>query len=220
MIDWLVEFPTVDRDQVVSGGRATEQNRVGPAPSQSVCPLSILPVFMFVCLSVCLLVSSASCLSVCPPAGCFGHGFSTRCGGVSSGSPSLCSLNLASSRKRRDPDVLVTENWRRLALHAGFSSLPLHLPKVLPLCPLLPQLRPMLAMTGAAVPPHHQVSHGAAVWVLGREQPDSYDAVVTDQRGVVLAAPGADCMTLLFADPRSKVIAAAHAGETGSHCVV
>lgn len=121
--------------------------------------------------------------------GCFGHGFSTRCGGVSSGSPSLCSLNLASSRKRQDPDVLVAENWRRLALHAGFSSLPLHLPKV---------------------------AHGAAVWVLGREQPDSYDAVVTDRRGVVLAAPGADCMTLLFADPRSKVIAAAHAGWRGT----
>lgn len=139
---------------------------------------------------------------------------------MSNGSPSLCSLNLVASRKRRDPDVLVAENWRRLAMYAGFSSLPLYLPKVLSHDPLLLKLNPLLAITGAAVPLHHQVAHGATVWVLGQEQPDRYDAVVTDQRGVVLAAPGADCMTLLFVDPRSKVIAAAHAGEMDSNCVV
>lgn len=37
--------------------------------------------------------------------------------------------------------------------------------------------------------------------------------MVTDQTGVVLAAPGADCMPILFADPASKVIAVAHAGK-------
>lgn len=37
--------------------------------------------------------------------------------------------------------------------------------------------------------------------------------MVTDQTGVVLAALGADCMTILFADLRSKVIAVAHAGK-------
>lgn len=59
-----------------------------------------------------------------------------------------------------------------------------------------------------------QVDHGRDVWVLGTEEPGSYDAMVTDQTGVVLAAPGADCMPILFVDPRSKVIAVAHAGET------
>lgn len=58
-----------------------------------------------------------------------------------------------------------------------------------------------------------QVSHGRDVWVLGKDEPKNYDAMVTDQTGVVLAAPGADCMTILFTDPRSKVIAVAHAGK-------
>lgn len=102
-----------------------------------------------------LSLEASNCMSVyltaCLPADCFGHGFSTRSGGVSSGIRSLCSLNLWSSRKRRDPEVMVAENWRRLALHAGFSSLTLHLPKVLPLFPVLPQLCFLLAMC-AAVP--------------------------------------------------------------------
>lgn len=58
-----------------------------------------------------------------------------------------------------------------------------------------------------------QVNHGRGVWVLGAVEPESYDAMVTDQTGVVLAAPGADCMPILFADPASKVIAVAHAGK-------
>lgn len=59
-----------------------------------------------------------------------------------------------------------------------------------------------------------QVDHGRGVWVLGTEEPRCYDAMVTDRPGVVLAAPGADCMPILFADPRSKVIAVAHAGPS------
>lgn len=59
-----------------------------------------------------------------------------------------------------------------------------------------------------------QVEHGSRVWVVGRAEPGSYDAMVTDRAGVVLAAPGADCMPILFADPRSKVIGAAHAGDS------
>lgn len=58
-----------------------------------------------------------------------------------------------------------------------------------------------------------QVNHARDVWVLGKAEPESYDAMVTDRTGVVLAAPGADCMPILFADPASKVIAVAHAGR-------
>ncbi|KAI3356120.1 hypothetical protein L3Q82_017171, partial [Scortum barcoo] len=119
---------------------------------------------------------------------CFGHGFSTRTGGVSYIS-TLSSLNLFSSSRRRDPGAVVMENRRRLALHAGFYPLPLQLVKV---------------------------NHASDVWVLGKPEPQSYDAMVTDQPGVVLAAPGADCMPILFADPVSKVIAAAHAGWKGT----
>ncbi|XP_072253835.1 purine nucleoside phosphorylase LACC1 isoform X2 [Leuresthes tenuis] len=119
---------------------------------------------------------------------CFGHGFSTRAGGVSC-IPTLSSLNLFKSSKRRDPVALVMENRRRLALHAGFHPLPLHMVKV---------------------------NHASDVWVLGKVEPESYDAMVTNQSGLVLAAPGADCMPILFADPVKKVIGAAHAGWKGT----
>ncbi|XP_034083111.1 laccase domain-containing protein 1-like [Gymnodraco acuticeps] len=119
---------------------------------------------------------------------CFGHGFSTRAGGVSS-IASLSSLNLFSSSRRRDSLSVVQENRRRLALKAGFNPRDLQLVKV---------------------------DHGSAVWVVGGAEPERYDAMVTDQRGRVLAAPGSDCMPLLFADQGSKVIGAAHAGWKGT----
>lgn len=56
------------------------------------------------------------------------------------------------------------------------------------------------------------MAHGSDVWVVGKAEPQSYDAMVTDQPGMVIAAPGADCMPILFADPVSKVVGAAHAG--------
>lgn len=58
-----------------------------------------------------------------------------------------------------------------------------------------------------------QVNHANDVWVLNKPEPECYDAMVTNQRGVVLAAPGADCMPILFADPEKKVIGVAHAGR-------
>ncbi|XP_075994809.1 purine nucleoside phosphorylase LACC1 [Genypterus blacodes] len=119
---------------------------------------------------------------------CFGHGFSARTGGVSY-IPTLSSLNLFSSCRRRDPKATVEENKRRLAVCAGFYPRPLRLVKV---------------------------AHASRVWVLGKAEPESYDAVVTNRPGVVLAAPGADCMPILFADPVSKVIGAAHAGWKGT----
>lgn len=57
-----------------------------------------------------------------------------------------------------------------------------------------------------------QVNHARDVWAVGKTEPESYDAMVTNQTGLVLAAPGADCMPILFADPVAKVIAVAHAG--------
>ena len=47
--------------------------------------------------------------------------------------------------------------------------------------------------------------HGIHVWVIGDEQPKSYDAIVTDKPGYTIAAPGADCQTLLFCDPVKMV---------------
>uniref|UniRef100_A0A4W5L1Q8 Laccase (multicopper oxidoreductase) domain containing 1 n=1 Tax=Hucho hucho TaxID=62062 RepID=A0A4W5L1Q8_9TELE len=61
------------------------------------------------------------------------------------------------------------------------------------------------------------VNHGSDVWVMGKEEePHDYDGIVTNQRGVVIAAPGADCMPLLFTDPVARVIGVAHAGWKGT----
>lgn len=59
----------------------------------------------------------------------FGHGFSTRCGGISY-IPTLSSLNLFCSSKRRDPIAMVMENRRRLAVAGGFHPKLLRLVKV------------------------------------------------------------------------------------------
>lgn len=44
--------------------------------------------------------------------------------------PTLSSMNLYVSSKRRDPEAVVMENRRRLARHAGFHPKPLRLVKV------------------------------------------------------------------------------------------
>lgn len=62
-----------------------------------------------------------------------------------------------------------------------------------------------------------RTEHGHNVWRVGREQqPAKYDALVTDLRDVTIAAAGADCIVLLFADPVAMVIGAAHAGWRGT----
>lgn len=42
------------------------------------------------------------------------------------------------------------------------------------------------------------------------------DAIVTDQEGIICATYTADCVPILFADPKNKVIGAAHAGWKGA----
>lgn len=58
-----------------------------------------------------------------------------------------------------------------------------------------------------------QTDHASDVWVIGKPEPPSYDGMVTNREGLVIAAPGADCMPLLFTDPVAKVIGVAHAGK-------
>lgn len=112
------------------------------------------------------------------PASQFNHGFATRHGGVSTYS-TLSSLNMVYSDKRRDPEINVLENRRRLALTARFEAEKFYMAKCV---------------------------HGTEVWVVGDPPQDSYDALVTDKRQATLGAPGADCPTVLFCDPVKKVI--------------
>ncbi|XP_053313626.1 purine nucleoside phosphorylase LACC1 isoform X2 [Spea bombifrons] len=122
------------------------------------------------------------------PEDIFLHGYTTRSGGISY-IPTLSALNLFSSSRRRDPKMVVAENFRRLGEVAGFS------PK-------------------NYVPV--KVDHANNVWIMGKPQPDCYDGIVTNQRGVVIAAPGADCIPLLFCDPVTKACGAAHSGWKGT----
>ncbi|KAG3293005.1 laccase domain-containing protein 1, transcript variant X1 [Ictidomys tridecemlineatus] len=118
----------------------------------------------------------------------FIHGFTTRTGGISY-IPTLSSFNLFSSSKRRDPKVVVQENLRRLANTAGFN-----------------------------VEKFYQIKtdHANEVWIMGRKEPESFDGITSNQRGVTIAAPGADCIPIVFADPVKKACGVAHSGWKGT----
>ncbi|XP_043850541.1 LOW QUALITY PROTEIN: purine nucleoside phosphorylase LACC1 [Dromiciops gliroides] len=51
---------------------------------------------------------------------------------------------------------------------------------------------------------------------MGKKEPDYYDGLTTNQRGVTIAALGADCMPLVFADPVKKACGVAHSGWRGT----
>ncbi|KAG9492049.1 hypothetical protein GDO78_000528 [Eleutherodactylus coqui] len=57
-----------------------------------------------------------------------------------------------------------------------------------------------------------QVAHSQNVWIIGRPEPPVYDGIVTNQKAVTIAAPGADCIPILFCDPVKKACGAAHSG--------
>ncbi|XP_071105111.1 purine nucleoside phosphorylase LACC1-like isoform X1 [Haliotis cracherodii] len=122
------------------------------------------------------------------PDAIFNHGFTTRNGGISS-TPALRSLNLAFASRKRDSMLVINENRRRLAEAAGFNSKNMQFPKV---------------------------EHGNRVWSIGQDVPAGFDAIVTRSAGITIAAPGADCVTILFADPVRRVCGATHAGWRGT----
>ncbi|KAL1765942.1 laccase domain-containing protein 1, partial [Sigmodon hispidus] len=103
----------------------------------------------------------------------FIHGFTTRTGGIFY-IPTLSSHNLFISSKGRDPKVVVQENLHRLAKAAGFNAETFYQIKT---------------------------DHTNDVWVMGKKEPESYDGIITNQRGVTITALGADCIPIVFADP-------------------
>ncbi|MFH0903199.1 MAG: peptidoglycan editing factor PgeF [Pseudomonadota bacterium] len=117
----------------------------------------------------------------------FVHGFATRHGGVSTGKRS--SLNLGNRWGDRPENV--AENRRRLAAAAGFDLSRLQVTKHV---------------------------HGTNVWIVGDPLPEKaeFDVLVSNRPGDVLGAFAADCIPLLFVDPVTRVVAAAHAGWRGT----
>lgn len=117
------------------------------------------------------------------------HAFFTRQGGVSEGLYSSLNVGLGSKDDKR----AVTENRRRVAGRFGYS--------------------------GDALNTVYQVHGRTTVTVEGpwRDgQPPQADAMVTNRPGAVLGVLSADCTPVLFADPDSGVVGAAHAGWKGA----
>lgn len=115
------------------------------------------------------------------------HGFSTRKGGVSTVYGDH-SLNLGFNSG--DPRVNVERN-RRLFTNALGIDFPIATAK---------QVHSDLVLIVDSVPEHLPVG----------------DALVTATPGLLLAVKTADCIPILVADPRKKVIAAVHAGWRGT----
>ncbi len=115
------------------------------------------------------------------------HGFFTRQGGVSTGI--YTSLNCGPGSG--DAPENVTQNRARVAAALGVEGL-------------------------AGV---HQV-HGRAVHVIRTPQDAALrpqaDGLATGLVGIGLSVLSADCAPLLFADPRARIIGAAHAGWKGA----
>ena len=116
------------------------------------------------------------------------HGFLGRSGGASEGIYAGLNVGLGSDDDRE----IILENRRR----AKEGVLP-----------------------GSELVTVHQVHSAEVVTVTGSiplyERPH-VDAMVTDQHGLLLGILTADCVPVLFFDPKAKIVGAAHAGWKGA----
>ena len=120
------------------------------------------------------------------------HDFSTRHGGVSTGDYASLSFSY-----QKEPEAVVDENFRRFCVA-----------NVMPF--------ESLVLT-------HQ-THTANVAAVGEEYKNQgrerslrdTDGIVTDQPGLGLICFTADCVPILLADPKARVVAAVHAGWRGT----
>lgn len=117
------------------------------------------------------------------------HGFFTRRDGVSEGI--YASLNCGPGSK--DDRAAVTENRRRVAAHMG--------------------VRPSHLVTAHQ---HHSTDAIVVTAPWAFDAMPKADALVTATPGIAVAALAADCAPVLFADPRARIVGAAHAGWKGA----
>jgi polyphenol oxidase len=116
------------------------------------------------------------------------HSFLGRRGGVSKGLYDSLNVGLGSD----DDRMAVIENRRR----AAESVLP-----------------------GARLVTLHQIHSAKVVTVVqpfAEEARPHADGLVTDQPGLLLGILTADCVPVLFADPKTKIVGAAHTGWKGA----
>jgi len=123
------------------------------------------------------------------------HAFSTRLGGVSGGC--FSSMNL--SYTRGDVKENVDENYRRMA--EVFSS----------------TADDVVCTYQTHTVNVRRVGSGDKGKGTVRERDyTDIDALICNERGIILSVFMADCVPLLFIDPENKAIAAAHSGWRGS----
>ncbi len=122
------------------------------------------------------------------------HCFSTRLGGVSEGH--LSSLNLGTHRG--DLAENVRENYRILGQAVGFDPMNTVFTK---------QIHSDIV---------ERVDRSHCGRGLLREATDGCDGLITNEPGVVLTVFSADCTPVLFYDPVTKAVGAAHAGWRGT----
>ena len=126
------------------------------------------------------------------PKDLFYHGFTTRNGGISY-MPGMQSLNLTYSNLKRDSSLVILENRKRLAKSQNFDDQHFHMASAI----------------------HGKEIHG--IDTQNTDPPsDGYDGIVTNVKGVTVAAPGADCITMVFVDPIVKCCGALHSGWMGT----
>lgn len=117
------------------------------------------------------------------------HGFFTRAGGVSTGL--YASLNCGYGSK--DAPAAVTENRARAMARLDLTA-------------------DRLATLYQVHSPRAVVVEEPWAW----NQAPEADALVTGRPGIALGILTADCAPVLFADPRKRIIGAAHAGWKGA----
>lgn len=117
------------------------------------------------------------------------HGFSTRQGGVSTGIWSQLNLGY----NRGDNPSLVRENYRRFCSAIGANP------------DMMIRNR---QVHGDVVRPVTAADVGGAPWEA--------DGLVTQEVGLCLAIPTADCIPVLLYEPRRRCIAAVHSGWRGT----
>lgn len=121
------------------------------------------------------------------------HCFTTRFGGVSTGP--FASMNLA--QKLDETDENVAENYRILGAELGFAISDLVLTR---------QIHSNIVRV---------VDRGDCKGCFHRDYPEC-DALVTNTPGVALVVFTADCTPMLFHDPVTGAVGAAHAGWRGT----
>lgn len=121
------------------------------------------------------------------------HGFTTRLGGVSTGV--LDSLNLGMNRGDKPENV--AENYRRLGEAVGFD----------------PTRTVLTRQTHSNVV--RSVTKADCNGLDHRSYPEC-DALVTNEPGLTLVVFTADCTPILFYDPITGAVGAAHAGWRGT----